>query len=85
MSIASVAGLCAVGKGSTAYGTSTAAIIGLTRHMAAELTDYGITANAVAQGPVDTPLTQVLHSAQFRREYPSVIPAARYGLPEEFP
>lgn len=83
VSIASVAGLRAVGKGRTAYGTSKAAIIGLTRQMAAELVEFGITANAVAPGPVDTPMTKVLHSAQFRREYTNAIPAARYGLPEE--
>ena len=83
VSIASVAGMRAVGKGRTAYGTSKAAIIGLTRQMSAELIDYGITANAVAPGPVDTPMTRVLHSAQFRREYTNAIPAARYGLPEE--
>jgi NAD(P)-dependent dehydrogenase (short-subunit alcohol dehydrogenase family) len=83
VSIASVAGMRAVGKGRTAYGTSKAAVIGLTRQMAAELVEHGITANAVAPGPVDTPMTQVLHSAEFRRQYASAIPANRYGLTTE--
>jgi NAD(P)-dependent dehydrogenase (short-subunit alcohol dehydrogenase family) len=83
VSIASVAGMRAVGKGRTAYGTSKAAVIGLTRQMAAELCDYGITANAVAPGPVDTPMTQVLHSAEFRRQYAAATPANRYGLTTE--
>ena len=83
ISIASVAGMRAVGKGRTAYGTSKAAVIGLTRQMAAELTEHGVTANAIAPGPVDTPMTEVLHSEAFRREYKSSIPANRYGLTTE--
>ncbi len=83
VSIASVAGMRAVGKGRTAYGTSKAAVMGLTRQMAAELIEFGITANAVAPGPVDTPMTQVLHSAAFRQQYSAAIPAGRYGLTQE--
>jgi 3-oxoacyl-[acyl-carrier protein] reductase len=83
INIASVAGERAVGSGRTAYGTSKAAVIGLTRQIAAELTVQGITANAIAPGPVDTPMTKVLHSAEFRRAYTAAIPAGRYGLTTE--
>lgn len=83
ISIASVAGLRAVGKGRTAYGTSKAAVIGLTRQMAAELSEFGITANAICPGPVETPMTQVLHSDAFRKQYISAIPGDRYGLATE--
>jgi 3-oxoacyl-[acyl-carrier protein] reductase len=83
ISIASVAGMRAVGSGRTAYGTSKAAVIGLMRQIAAELTVEGITANAIAPGPVDTPLTQVLHSPAFRQAYTAAIPAGRYGLTTE--
>jgi len=79
VNIASVAGMRAVGKGRTAYGTSKGAVIALTRQMAVELADHGITANAVCPGPVDTPLTQQLHSEQFRQEYSKAIPMNRYG------
>ncbi|WP_345814175.1 SDR family NAD(P)-dependent oxidoreductase [Paraburkholderia sp. PREW-6R] len=83
VNIASVAGMRAVGTGRTAYGTSKGAVIALTRQMAVELCEYGITANAVSPGPVDTPMTQVLHSAQFREEYSRAIPMKRYGTTSE--
>ena len=83
VNIASVAGIRAVGTGRTAYGTSKAAVIALTRQMAVELAEYGITANAVAPGPVDTPMTRVLHSERFREEYAKAIPMNRYGTTVE--
>lgn len=83
VNVASVAGLRAVGVGRTGYGTSKAAVIGLTRQMAVELAEHHITANAVAPGPVDTPMTRVLHSPEFRQAYTSAIPMRRYGTPEE--
>ena len=83
VNIASVAGMRAVGTGRTAYGTSKGAVISLTRQMAVELAEFGITANAVAPGPVDTPMTQVLHSAKFREDYARAIPMNRYGTTSE--
>ena len=83
INIASVAGMRAVGKGRTAYGTSKGAVIALTRQMAVELSDYGITANAIAPGPVDTPMTKELHSDAFRQAYSHAIPAKRYGTTQE--
>jgi len=51
--------------------------------MAVELAAHGITANAVAPGPVDTPMTRVLHTDRFREDYSSAIPMRRYGTQEE--
>lgn len=79
VNIASVAGMRAVGTGRTAYGTSKGAVIALTRQMAVELAERGVTSNAVAPGPVDTPMTRALHTEQFRREYENAIPMNRYG------
>ena len=83
VNIASVAGIRAVGTGRTAYGTSKAAVIALTRQMAVELAEHGITANAVAPGPVDTPMTRALHTERFREEYAKAIPMNRYGSTAE--
>ena len=83
VNIASVAGMRAVGSGRTAYGTSKGAVIALTRQMAVELAEHGITANAVAPGPVDTPMTQALHTERFRQEYSKAIPMNRYGTTGE--
>jgi NAD(P)-dependent dehydrogenase (short-subunit alcohol dehydrogenase family) len=79
VNIASVAGMRAVGSGRTAYGTSKGAVIALTRQMAVELAEQGVTSNAVAPGPVDTPMTRALHTEKFRREYENAIPMNRYG------
>jgi NAD(P)-dependent dehydrogenase (short-subunit alcohol dehydrogenase family) len=39
--------------------------------------------NAIAPGPVDTPLTRVVHTENTRKNYLKVIPAGRYGSVEE--
>lgn len=83
VNLASVAGQRSVGTGRTAYGTSKAAVIALTRQMAVELAEYGITANTVSPGPVDTPMTRVLHTDEFRKQYTHAIPMARYGSTAE--
>lgn len=83
VNIASVAGMRAVGTGRSAYGTSKGAVIALTRQIAVELAEHGVTANAVAPGPVDTPMTRLLHTEQFRREYENAIPMNRYGTTGE--
>lgn len=81
VNIASTSGIRA-GVGRTGYGTSKTALIGLTRQMAVELATYGITANAVAPGPVETPLAKH-HSAATREAYLRQVPMKRYGQPDE--
>ena len=82
INVASISGQRA-GWGRTAYGTSKAAIIQLTRQIALELAQDGVTANAIAPGPVDTPLTARDHSPETRAAYRHAVPAGRYGQIEE--
>lgn len=69
--------------GRTAYGASKAGLEILTKIMAVELSQYGINVNAVAPGPIDTPMTKVAHDAATRRSYYDLTPMRRYGMPEE--
>jgi len=82
INIASISGVRA-SAGRTAYGTSKAALIGLTRQIAIELAPLGITANGIAPGPVDTPMTFVLHSPVARENFARAVPTGRYAAPEE--
>jgi 3-oxoacyl-[acyl-carrier protein] reductase len=82
VNIASISGERA-SAGRTAYGTSKAALIGLTRQMAIELGPLGITANGIAPGPVDTPLTMAFHSPVAREQFTRAVPLGRYAIPDE--
>jgi NAD(P)-dependent dehydrogenase (short-subunit alcohol dehydrogenase family) len=67
----------------TAYGTSKAGLIHLTRQMAMELAPHGITANAVGPGPVETEMTRKALTPEMREAYYAAIPAGRFGQSEE--
>lgn len=82
VNVASVAGLRA-GSGRLAYGTSKAGVIQLTRQMALDLGEWGVTVNAIAPGPVDTPMVMQAHTPETRRSFTSLIPLNRYGHPGE--
>jgi NAD(P)-dependent dehydrogenase (short-subunit alcohol dehydrogenase family) len=82
VNVASISGLRA-GTGRMAYGTSKAALIAMTRQFAVEVAEWGITVNAIAPGPVDTPLVQAHHSSSTRSTYADMVPMRRYGTPEE--
>lgn len=82
VNVASISGL----RASTlrvAYGTSKAAVIHLTRQQAVELGEWGIRANCVAPGPVDTKLALAVHSPAIRAAYHDALPLNRYGRETE--
>jgi NAD(P)-dependent dehydrogenase (short-subunit alcohol dehydrogenase family) len=82
VTIASVAGL--MGPLDLApYGAAKSGMIGLTRAMAFELADHGITANAVAPGPIDTELLRSAWSKEALAERANHIPARRLGTVDE--
>jgi NAD(P)-dependent dehydrogenase (short-subunit alcohol dehydrogenase family) len=82
VNVASISGLRA-GTGRMAYGTSKAALIAMTAQFAVEVADWGVTVNAIAPGPVDTPMVQVHHSAGTRSLYGDMVPMHRYGTAQE--
>jgi len=82
VNLASVTGLRG-SKGRSAYGASKGAVVVLTQVMANDLARFGIRVNAVAPGPVDTPLVEAMHTAEDRETWTRFIPMRRYGRPEE--
>jgi NAD(P)-dependent dehydrogenase (short-subunit alcohol dehydrogenase family) len=82
INVASISGQRA-SLGRTAYGTSKGAVIQLTRQMALELGPRGVTANAIAPGPVDTAMALANHTAATRAAYAAAIPVGRYGQVSE--
>lgn len=65
------------------YGAAKAGILGLTMSTAREWGKYGVRANSVAFGLVETPMTEVVRSEKFRDTYMSRIPMARFTRPDE--
>lgn len=66
-----------------AYGTSKAALMHLTKQLAAELGTQGIRVNAVSPGPVDTAMAKKVHTPDIRADYHDSIPLNRYGSEQE--
>lgn len=64
------------------YSGAKAAIIGMTKALAREVSSRGVRVNAVAPGPVNTPLVTVL-SQDWRDRKAAQLPLGRFGEPEE--
>ena len=64
------------------YSAAKAGIIGLTKSLAREVSADGVRVNAVAPGPVNTPLVMAL-SEDWRKEKAAGLPLQRFGEPEE--
>jgi NAD(P)-dependent dehydrogenase (short-subunit alcohol dehydrogenase family) len=82
VNIASVSGIKG-NLGRSAYGASKGALITLTKVMAVELADDRIRVNAIAPGPIETPMVKENHTAVTREEWHRTVPMRRYGQPEE--
>jgi len=82
VNIASISGLRG-SKGRSAYGASKGAVVTLTQVMANDLAPFGIRVNAVAPGPVETPMVKAIHTQADRDLYHRFIPMRRYSQPSE--
>lgn len=82
VNIASVSGMMG-NVGRTAYGATKGGVITMTKVMAVELGDEGIRVNAVAPGPVETPMVRDMHSPEMRQGWIDTVPQRRYGTPDE--
>lgn len=71
------------GVGRSAYGASKAGVELLTKVMAVELAESGITVNAIAPGPILTEVSKVMHTVETREAYHRLVPQRRYGEPSE--
>ncbi len=82
INIASVSGLRG-NIGRAAYGAAKGGVVTLTQVMATELAPCGVRVNALASGPVDTPLVATMHDPAIRAAWTRVTPMHRYAAPEE--
>lgn len=70
-------------SGRAAYAAAKGGVIAMTRVMAVDLAQYGITVNAVAPGPIDVPRSRGQHTAERREAWQRAVPLGRYGEPDE--
>lgn len=69
--------------GRSAYGASKGGVVVLTQVMACELAPLGIRVNAIAPGPITSPMTAHMHDPESTAAFTRMVPMGRYGTPEE--
>jgi 3-oxoacyl-[acyl-carrier protein] reductase len=82
VNIASTEGLGAT-KGMSPYTASKTGVIGLTRSLALEYGDNGVTVNCICPGPIRTGMTEAIPDAAKDKFARRRVPLRRYGDPEE--
>ena len=68
--------------GSSVYGMTKSAVINLTQMQAVEWVRYGVRANAIAPGWIETPMTAGM-AASRRKWVEEHVPQGHYGVPED--
>ena len=83
INIASLAGQTAMYRSSPPYAAAKAAVLSLTRVLAYELAEAGITSNAISPSAVMTDRIKVVRSEEERAKTQKTIPLGRYGEVED--
>jgi NAD(P)-dependent dehydrogenase (short-subunit alcohol dehydrogenase family) len=82
--LGSPTGLVGCAPALTAYSTSKAAIMGLTKVMAATYARNNIRVNSIVPGTMDTPMNAyILADAAVREQYREAVPMGRLGTPQD--
>ena len=82
VNIASISGI--IGNlGRVAYGASKGGVLNMTKVLAVEWAQAGLRVNAIAPGPIETPLVKKMHTKIARRAWTKLVPQGRYGSPKE--
>lgn len=81
ISIGSLSGVSGQ-PGQTHYSAAKAGLMAFTKALAREVAHYGVTANAIAPGFIDTEMLEGLGEKK-REEFRLAIPLRRFGRPEE--
>ena len=81
VNIASISGMIG-NPGQANYSASKAGMIGMTKSLAREVATRSITANCIAPGFIETPMTSALNEKQIEA-IASAIPASDFGQPED--
>lgn len=82
VNFSSIAGVRAL-NGRGAYAAAKAGVAQLTRVLALELGHRGITVNAIAPGPIETPMSSAAHGDTAQTSWRELLAIKRFGRPEE--
>jgi 3-oxoacyl-[acyl-carrier protein] reductase len=70
------------GNGLAHYAAAKAGVIALTKSLALEVSARGVLVNAIAPGPIDTPMVEGI-TEDWKRAKRAELPLGRFGRPEE--